>query len=66
MMQYMSIGKAKSRLASLRKQMKQEQANKNQCGIDRQHIIYLDQQIDAFERTIREFESQVKQQRRKK
>jgi cob(I)alamin adenosyltransferase len=59
----MSIGKAKSRLARMERQLKQEKEDREQCGITQQHIIYLEQQIDAYKRVIADFENSVKAQR---
>lgn len=63
MMQYMSLGRAKRRLAEMEKQLADIDNEGNLDGITRQHAMYLEQNIDAYTKVIHDFNEQCKAQR---
>ena len=63
MMQYMSLGRAETKLAEMIAARDKLLAKDDRCGIDEQHLIYLNQNIDAYERVITQFKETCKAQR---
>lgn len=63
MMQYMSLGRAESKLREMKASRKELLAKDDRCGIDEQYLEYLNQNISAYERVIREFKETCRAQK---